>query len=309
MNHSDFLKGWISANDSATQVIAVQVPFIRMLGGNGNDAILLSQILYWNMPSKEGQTKLRVRRDGEVWLAKAHKDWEGETGINEHTARKSIERLKKRGLIETRVMKFAGNPTVHIKIAWEKLEAMLKEAAVESEGNVLTGQNQTSQVDTTKCADRADPLTEITDRDYKTENTFSLTTTERPEKKTGSSKRVKEDASLLEGSIDKESLELLDKAIEWCNAICDDMGIERTKELAIACNGRTEDEVVGAVLALQERLEQNALRRPAQYLASAIKGRYVPPKKWVQYCRWQLSDSAQEYLAMRWAEELVGVSA
>jgi hypothetical protein len=113
----------------------------------------------------------------------------------------------------------------------------------------------------------------------------------------------------LEEELDRESLRLLDRAIELCDAIYDDMGIERTKELAIACTGRTEEEIIGAVMALHERFEPGALRRPAQYLASAIKGRYVPPKKWVQYCDWTIPGSVEKYLAQRWADELVGVSA
>ena len=171
MTHSDFIQGWINANDSGNQIIAVRVPFIRMLGGNGNDAILLSQILYWNMPSKEGQTKLRVRRDGELWLAKAHKDWEAETGINEHTARRSIERLKKEKLIATKVMRFGGNPTVHIRVVWEELEKRLKEDSREPEPNEQSAHNQMHKVDKTKRAKGADHITETTPKEHSRENT------------------------------------------------------------------------------------------------------------------------------------------
>jgi len=37
--------------------------------------VLLSQIVYWHLPDKEGQQKLTVKRDSYWWLAKAREDW------------------------------------------------------------------------------------------------------------------------------------------------------------------------------------------------------------------------------------------
>lgn len=314
MNQSDFIKGWINANDSASQVVAVQIPFIRMLGGNANDAILLSQILFWNMPSREGQTKLRVKRDGELWLAKGYKDWEAELGINEHTARKSIGRLKTIGLIETRVMKFGGNPTVHIRMNWDKLEAMVR-GTCGSEGNDQIGHSVSTKKVKTKRPDRAEPYTEITDKEQKTEITHTITTTtEQPIKRKPNSR-----SSQGEGgrNLDLEKAErekarqddaafVAKEVVKACNDLFPSLKIEYTKSLVSACLDRNICEALGAIAAMQERISQGALRRPAQYLNSAIKGRYVPPRKWIQY-NWPNSPiQLVEYLEKRWAEELAG---
>lgn len=113
MNTTPFLSGWLNGFGSHRVGTFVGADIVKITGGNGNAAILLSQILYWNAPSQKGQCKIATQKHGKYWLAKRYEDWEPETGINEYTARNGIKRLKSQGLIETKVMKWAGNPTVH----------------------------------------------------------------------------------------------------------------------------------------------------------------------------------------------------
>jgi len=163
MKISEFLAGWLkSQNTNYFQTIAVPVPFVRAFSGNGNDAIMLSQILYWHLPGSSGQPRLKVKRDGDYWLAKTYSDWEKELGMGEVTARKSIGRLKSRGLIETKVMKFNGVPTIHLRILWDALEALIR-----SNESDLTDQMETIQEIRTDRSNGSDPYTETT----KTDNT------------------------------------------------------------------------------------------------------------------------------------------
>ena len=55
------------------------------------------------------------------------KDWWDECRVNEHTARKSINRMVKRGLLIKATYKFNGNPTTHIRINWDRFEEMVIE--------------------------------------------------------------------------------------------------------------------------------------------------------------------------------------
>jgi hypothetical protein len=152
---SNFSRGWVGASKG----VFVQFHLIRVLA-NANDAILLSQILFW-------QDKLKVCKDGHYWLAKTYKDWEDETGINEHTARKSISRMRDLGLIETKVMKFDGMATVHVRILWDRFEEMLN--PLKDIGSDKNGQTAPSEKDRAVCPNRSDlkqrVLTESTNRE------------------------------------------------------------------------------------------------------------------------------------------------
>ena len=91
--------------------------------------LLLSQIVYWNLPSKNGSSKLRVQRQGHWWLAKKYKDWYDECRISERQARQAVTLLEEKGLITTAVFRFAGSPTVHIRVNPEQFLAAWEDAA------------------------------------------------------------------------------------------------------------------------------------------------------------------------------------
>src|SRR5262245_57447695 len=37
--------------------------------------VMLSQIIYWHLPNRDGYAKLQVQREGKRWLAKGRADW------------------------------------------------------------------------------------------------------------------------------------------------------------------------------------------------------------------------------------------
>jgi DNA replication protein DnaD len=87
--------------------------------------ILLSQIVYWFLPDKEGKTKLRVCKDGELWLVKGREDWWDECRIKPRQFDTAFNKLMEKGLVEKKTYKFNGNPTTHIRIIWDNFLATL----------------------------------------------------------------------------------------------------------------------------------------------------------------------------------------
>ena len=83
--------------------------------------VLLSQIIYWYLPDKEGRTKLRVRKDGRLWLAKGRNDWWDECRITAKQYDRAIGLLEEKGLVEKRLYKFNGAPTTHISLKTDAL--------------------------------------------------------------------------------------------------------------------------------------------------------------------------------------------
>ena len=83
--------------------------------------LMLSQILYWHLPSSGGDgSKLRVERDGHRWLAKSRTDWWDECRLTPPQVDLALKKLRARGVIVTKVYKFAGAPTTHIRIVKDR---------------------------------------------------------------------------------------------------------------------------------------------------------------------------------------------
>ncbi|CDO03127.1 hypothetical protein BN988_01627 [Oceanobacillus picturae] len=120
--------------------------------GDLTTAILLNQIVFLSDKSK--------RKDG--YFYKTYKEWEEEICLSERQVRYSVNKLRNIGLVETKLMKANGSPTVHYKLDYNKLvESILTFCQIP---NLQSVGNQSDNL--------LETLTEIT-----TETTTEITTT------------------------------------------------------------------------------------------------------------------------------------
>lgn len=88
--------------------------------------LVLSQICYWSLPSeKNGKSKLAIEKDGRLWLAKRRADWWDECRVHEKTAKRALEKMKKKGLVETALFMRGGAPVTHIWLNQERLVSLI----------------------------------------------------------------------------------------------------------------------------------------------------------------------------------------
>jgi hypothetical protein len=87
--------------------------------------LVLSQIIYWNLPDAAGESRLRVEKEGEIWLAKSATEWAKECGIPIHAARDAIDRLELFGVIRVSTLHFRGHPTKHVILNKDLLMEMV----------------------------------------------------------------------------------------------------------------------------------------------------------------------------------------
>lgn len=113
MTREEFLAFEGASRDS----IDVKRCYIDMVG-DLVAGVLLSQIIYWHLPGENGNLRLRVEIEGELWLAKRREDWWEECRISKKQFDRAAEVLEAAGLIITIVKRFAGNPTKHVRINW-----------------------------------------------------------------------------------------------------------------------------------------------------------------------------------------------
>lgn len=111
--------------------------------------VLLSQVAYWFGWDRKGRDRLTVERDGHRWLAKSYAAWWEECRVTEDQARRAMKAMADRGLIETRVWKFNGTPTIHVRLLPDAVEDALElldptrddPESIREDGQVDSGHN------------------------------------------------------------------------------------------------------------------------------------------------------------------------
>jgi len=89
--------------------------------------ILFSQIIYWFLPNRRNQLKVKIQKQGRYWLCKERKDWWDECRITEYQFDRAIKVLCNKKLTIKKTFKFNGTPKVHITINFEVLREALKD--------------------------------------------------------------------------------------------------------------------------------------------------------------------------------------
>lgn len=107
---------FLSWEQSSRDTIDVKKIYIDM-AGDLMAGVMLSQIVYWHLPSRNGDSKLRITREGSDWLVKSYSQWWDEIRMTEDQARRALKILKEKDLVNTKVWRFAGSPTMHIRIS------------------------------------------------------------------------------------------------------------------------------------------------------------------------------------------------
>ena len=156
---------------------------------------LLSQILYWFSKTKDGKSRVRVFKEGKYWLAKGREEWFAEIRISPKQYDSAISKLKKAGFVETKIFKFRGVPTTHVRpecdVIGEKVDEWKKNVAkmlaedeppagfTDSSNPVLPdGGNGIYPNGKMELPERGNSITETT---TKTTNNFTESTMQRPQ--------------------------------------------------------------------------------------------------------------------------------
>jgi len=111
-------------------IIAIPRLFVD-LTGNIEAAIFLSQLLFWSDKGK--------RSDGFIY--KSRQEWVAETGLTDYSLRKSRERLEELGILETKLHRANGAPTLHYRLQQEALVKEVRRFVEINESDLLKSTN------------------------------------------------------------------------------------------------------------------------------------------------------------------------
>ena len=82
-----------SEESSLREQVMVRMVYVDITG-DLISGILLSQIVYWHVPSREtGKPKLKIFKEGHLWLAKERSDWWAEIRITDRQYDRAIKIL------------------------------------------------------------------------------------------------------------------------------------------------------------------------------------------------------------------------
>jgi hypothetical protein len=116
----------LSVSRASQEMIHTPVCWVD-IAGDLVSGILLGQILYWHGQDKNGNSRLKVRKDDGYWLAKKHTDWWDEIRLTEKQVVRALAILEEKEVIVTKIYRFAGSPTTHIQVDFDRLGHMLSE--------------------------------------------------------------------------------------------------------------------------------------------------------------------------------------
>jgi hypothetical protein len=108
--------------------------YVALLDEDVMAGLMLSQIVYWHLPSKiTGDSKLRICKDGMWWLSKSHREWTLECGLSRKQSSRCLALLEARGLITTKVFAFNTAPTIHLRLSLLSGKSLLKDVPTAAE--------------------------------------------------------------------------------------------------------------------------------------------------------------------------------
>jgi hypothetical protein len=274
---------------SSRETIDFKMIYVDIAGGDILAGLLLSQIIYWNLPGKDGSSKLRVEKEGKPWLARKHTEWHSEIRMTEDQVRRALGVLKDLLFVEVKLFKFDGAPTVHIHLNRNVVASAVKKMtafqAAELAGIPNGSGSEPKWIwDKTQLEMGQSPklLTETTHKDYNRELNSPCSppageVTE-PRKKSSASSRSKKERLFSEDGIplpkhDPEGF------LRWVQAH------PKQSHFASAAN---EWDVLKPKREMVETLIFNVTER-ARKDADWVKdgGKYIPnPAAYLKGCRW-----------------------
>ncbi|CAG0993039.1 hypothetical protein PLCT2_02579 [Planctomycetaceae bacterium] len=123
------MKQFLSWEASTRDIIDFKRIYVDMANGDLLAGLMLSEIVYWHLPNKEGLSRMKVVKEGRQWIAVRHYEWWDRARMTPDQARRALSTLCNLGILEKKVFKFYGETTTHVRII-EKRFMSLWEAAL-----------------------------------------------------------------------------------------------------------------------------------------------------------------------------------
>ncbi len=113
MSKRDYVIELIKTMTGQTNILTIPRMFIDLVGGDIITALFLSQCIYWSSKKDDG------------WFYKSSAEWREELSLSYYQIKRSSKALSR--VLQTKVHKANGTPTVHYKVDFEVLKEWILE--------------------------------------------------------------------------------------------------------------------------------------------------------------------------------------
>jgi hypothetical protein len=161
---------FIRWEEASRDTIDVKRVYVH-LAGDLVAGVLLSQIVFWFLPKKDGEEKLSVERDGRMWLAKSREAWWEECCVTPKQVDRCLAELESRRLIWTSIFRFNGLSIKHVSLNWAELIKQLAEGKSQFDERVKADSTKPS----TRNLPLGDPAFTVSSNAFNTEITAEST--------------------------------------------------------------------------------------------------------------------------------------
>lgn len=86
------------------------------IAGDIYAGLILAELIYWYLPNRNGESKLRIKRDGYDWIVVPRYEWWERCRLTPRQADRALATLRKAGLIVTERFRYDNSPTTHIRL-------------------------------------------------------------------------------------------------------------------------------------------------------------------------------------------------
>lgn len=139
MNNQQAMIEVIKSLSGQANVLTVPRVYIDYMGSL-DGGLFLSQLIYW---SDRGN-------DSGGWFYKTYAEWEDELTLTRYQVGKQVKILKEKGLLQTRVKKANGNPTVHYLFSFSVFQISLCKFLAERKLKNLQNESEVSRTSLTE---------------------------------------------------------------------------------------------------------------------------------------------------------------
>ncbi len=136
MSNYDSAKALITAFSGQHNIIGVPRAFCKFMKSL-EGGIFLSQLIFWSDKGK--------RADG--WFYKSYKEWQEETFLSQYKVSKYTDVLVNQGVLEIKIKKANGAPTLHYRFDYEKFNNLFIEFLTMDSIKISQSITETTTVD------------------------------------------------------------------------------------------------------------------------------------------------------------------
>jgi len=118
ISQSDLIVGVLATiQEKSKDDVSVAKIYIDICDGDWVAGAILDELIFWTIPKKgTRKTKLRVWKNGKLWLVCSRSEWWDRKRIKERQADRGIAKLIEMKLVEKTISKFSGKPQMHLRI-------------------------------------------------------------------------------------------------------------------------------------------------------------------------------------------------